>query len=130
MVEYLIEVNGNISNSGSHTGAGKIYLDGGGGHNLSGTGSYTNLEVNDAGGATLAANTTVNGTLTLTAGTFTVGAFTLTLNGAAIAGTGSNLITGTTSSLTFGPGTGNSNTALYIPTSVVLEFSYNKRCNH
>src|SRR6185437_8948829 len=65
-------------------------------------------------------NAIINGTLTLTTGTFTVGAFSLTLNGPAIAGSGAqtNLSTGTTSILVFGPGVGNNNSGLFIPGSV------------
>ncbi len=64
---------------------------------------------------TLGADLTLNGTLTLTAGTFTVGPRTLTLNGPTIAGTPSNLVTTATSSLVFGGTTA----GVLIPTSVV-----------
>ena len=62
----------NISNGGSHTGAGNITLIGGSSaHQLSGTGSYTNVIMNDANGAALANDLTINGTLTFTAGIIT-----------------------------------------------------------
>ena len=62
----------------------------------------------------LGANLSLNGTLTLTAGTFTVGPRLLTLNGSAIAGTPGNLITAATSGLYFG----GSSTGVFIPASV------------
>ncbi len=69
-------------------------------------GTYFNLETrtNDQE-RTIQGNVVVNGTLTLTDGTFTVGANTLTLNGPTIAGTPSNLATLETSSLVFGGST-------------------------
>ena len=63
----------------------------------------------------LGADLTVNGTLTLTSGTFTVGPRILTLNGPTIAGTPANLITTAASSLVFGGTTA----GVLIPTSVV-----------
>ena len=67
-----ITAKANVSNFGTHTGAGKISLTGGSAqHQLSGTGAYSNLELNDANGAAIASGTsTINGTLTLTTGTF------------------------------------------------------------
>ncbi len=98
-----ITAKGNIVNNATHSGAGKIYLNGGSAlHTLSGIGSYTNLELNDANGSTTSASFTVNGTLTLTSGVFTIGAYTLTLNGApAIARTSGTLTTGSTSSVSY-----------------------------
>ena len=59
----------NIVNNGTHSGAGNITLIGGAAvHALSGTGSYTNIVMNDANGATLSNNLTVNGVLTFTNG--------------------------------------------------------------
>jgi len=98
----IITVNGSVVNSGSHTGAGSINLSGGSAaHTLSGTGSYTNLTLNDANNAIIAAASsfTVNGALTLTTGNLTLGANTLTLAGTV--GAGSGTFTGSaTSSMT------------------------------
>ncbi|MGD0591525.1 MAG: fibronectin type III domain-containing protein [Bacteroidota bacterium] len=70
-----ITVNGNISNSGSVTGsgAGVVVLTGGASaHALSGGGSYRSITLNDANGATLSGNSTINGTLTFTSGVITI----------------------------------------------------------
>ena len=63
---------------------------------------------------TLGGNLSLNGTLTLTAGTFTVGVNTLTMNGPAIAGTPSNLTTSAASNLVFG----GTSAGVSIPSSV------------
>lgn len=76
-----VTVNGDVSNSGSQTGTGTIILAGGASaHDLSGGGSFTNLELSDTQGATLSASTTINGTLTLTTGTIATGANKVTIS--------------------------------------------------
>jgi uncharacterized surface protein with fasciclin (FAS1) repeats len=66
---FNITVNGDVTNSGTQAGAGKIILTNGtSAHTISGTGTYQNLELNDALGASLGANLTVNGTLTMSLG--------------------------------------------------------------
>ena len=75
-----LSVSGDISSTGTHSGAGKISLTGGSAsHTISGTGKYGNLELNDANGASLSANISVNGTLTMTSGNITTGANILTI---------------------------------------------------
>ncbi|MBI3365434.1 MAG: hypothetical protein HY033_11045 [Ignavibacteriae bacterium] len=75
-----VTAKANVSNAATHTGAGKIALTGGSAsHTLSGTGSYTNMELNDANGASLSASPTINGTLTFTLGKITLGANDLLL---------------------------------------------------
>jgi hypothetical protein len=66
-----LTVKGNISNSGTHSGAGKILLTGGSAaHALTGSGgSYGNLELNDPLGATLTGTATITGNLALTGAT-------------------------------------------------------------
>ncbi|MGA2622847.1 MAG: Ig-like domain repeat protein [Bacteroidota bacterium] len=76
--------------------------------------TYGNLKITNASGVTLGGNVTVNGTLTLTSGTFAVAGNTLTLNGPAIAGTPSNLSTTSLSNLSFG----GASTGVAIPASV------------
>jgi hypothetical protein len=68
---YTATVKGNIANSVTHTGTGRIVLSGGStNHIFSGGGAFQNLELNDPNGAALSTtNLTVNGTLTLTTGT-------------------------------------------------------------
>ena len=78
-----VTVNGDVSNSGSHTGAGAILLSGGSAtHTLSGSGngSFSNLQLNDAQGSSLSAGMTINGALTLTTGKITTGANTLAIS--------------------------------------------------
>ncbi|MEI8042695.1 MAG: hypothetical protein WCL11_14890, partial [Verrucomicrobiota bacterium] len=71
---YTLTANGTVANAGTHSGAGKVLLAGTSAQALSGIGSYGNLELTNAAGATLGAATTVNGTLTLTIGALANGA--------------------------------------------------------
>jgi len=77
---------------------------------------FNNLQITNAAGASLTGGVTktVNGTLTLSSGTFAVGGNTLVLNGPAIAGTPANLSTTSASNLTFG----GTSTPLTVPTVV------------
>lgn len=65
------------------------------------TTALNNLTINKSGGVTLNAAKTVNGTLTLTAGTLSIGSNTLSLNGAIFTASGT-LTGGGTSNLTIG----------------------------
>ncbi|MEI8041640.1 MAG: invasin domain 3-containing protein [Verrucomicrobiota bacterium] len=71
---FTLTAKGAVSNAGTHSGAGKILLAGSAAQALSGVGGYGNLELNNSAGATIGAATTVNGTLTLTAGALANGA--------------------------------------------------------
>ena len=99
---FTMTVNGNTSNSGSHTGTGKIRLSGGSAaHTISGTGSYGNVELDDVQGASIGASTTISGDLTITNGTLTIGAFSINVSGTtSISGTVN--ITSATGLKTFG----------------------------
>ncbi|MBS4028761.1 MAG: T9SS type A sorting domain-containing protein [Ignavibacteriales bacterium] len=68
-----LTVKGDIANSVTHSGTGKIILSGGSvAHALTGGGSYTNVELNDVNGATVSGNDfKIDGTLTLTSGNIT-----------------------------------------------------------
>jgi hypothetical protein len=67
-----LTANAGVVNNGVHSGVGRILLTGGAGsHSLSGTGTYQNLELNDANGASVAGGTSTisgTGTLILTSG--------------------------------------------------------------
>ena len=86
-----ITLNGNIANSGSiaGSGAGAVVLSGGSSaHILSGGGSYRNMTINDANGATLSGSVTIGGTLTLTSGIISAASDTVIISlGAAVSRT-------------------------------------------
>lgn len=106
-------------------------ITGSGLHNAApGTNTCTNLTINNPAGVTMnrvggiSLNIGVSGTLTLTNGNFNIGGSTgnvntLALNGPAISPLASTALQSNTfSNLWFGPGTGNTNPDLYIPTSI------------
>ncbi|MEI6124791.1 MAG: invasin domain 3-containing protein, partial [Bacteroidota bacterium] len=70
--------------------------------------------INNSNGVSLGSNSEINNTLTLTAGSFTVGSYTLILRGPAIAGTSTNMVTNSNSSLKFI----SNSSGLFIPSSV------------
>jgi len=108
---FTLTAKGNVANSATHSGAGKILLSGGSAqHQLSGAGTYQNLELNDANGALLTGSPTVNGTLTLTAGTLADGGNTLSAKGnvansATHSGAGKIVLNGTSQQTLSGAGT-------------------------
>jgi len=74
----IITVQGGVSVTGTHTGAGRLLLRNGlSAHPLSGSGSVTNLELDDGTGASLGSDFNVAGTLTLTNGLIATAASTL-----------------------------------------------------
>ncbi len=128
-----ITVKGNVANSGTHSGAGKIYLNGGSAsHTITGTnGAFAKLELNDANGASLSSGNTITvADLPITSGTFTNNG-TLTVS-TSITGSGT-LTNATNSSLTYG-GTGaiapaltasaNPNTVTYTNSATVKSTTY------
>ena len=110
----VLSVLGDVSNSGTHSGSGKILLNNPSSQTLSGSGTYGNLE-QAQGGADLTGSPTITGTLTLpSSGLFNVSDHTLTLNGPTIAGTPASLFTTFDSSLVFG----GSSSDVRVPSSV------------
>ncbi len=82
--DHVITVKGNVANSGVHTSAtGKILLTGGTApHQLSGGGTYGNLELDDTTGAVLSgADTIIAGDLVITQGPLEASAGALTVAG-------------------------------------------------
>jgi hypothetical protein len=85
---FTLTINGNISNSGTHSGSGKISVAGSSAQSISG-GTFGNLEINKTGTATLTSGITVSGNLDVTGGTLSMGSVTspldvngnLTING-------------------------------------------------
>jgi hypothetical protein len=76
-----VTVSGNILGTGTHTGAGKIAMNGGS-KTISGA-TLQNLQLSNAGGFSLAGDLTVNGTLTFTAGILDLGTNNLTFGATA-----------------------------------------------
>ena len=94
---YTLTANGNISNSGTHSGTGQISLSSGSAsHTLSGSGTYGNLSLNDSLGALLTGSPTVSGKLTLTSGDITTGANNLIIaaGGSISGGSSSSYVNG------------------------------------
>lgn len=106
----IITVNGNVSNSGTHSGAGKIYLNGSilNPHAITSVAinTFGNLELDDIKGATFdgTGTTTINGNLTVTQGTLTLNSFTTALvvtGTTAIANGGTIIMANNTGTKTF-----------------------------
>jgi hypothetical protein len=77
-----VTVNANVDNGGT-LGGSLILAGGSAAHQLSGTGAYNNLQVDDVQGALLLANPTVNGALTLTSGLVMTGGVNTLIIGSA-----------------------------------------------
>lgn len=97
---FVITVNGNITNAAIINGTGRILLTGGtANHTLAGIGSYVNLELDDALGATFTgASPSISGVLTQTAGTLSLSAGTTLAFIGSFAATGTGDFGGTTTS--------------------------------
>ena len=92
---HILTVTGALSNSGIHTGSGKITMAGSSQQTMSGTGTYGNIELNNSTGASLTASIAVAGTLTITLGDLTTNANTVTLGGSAsLSETAGNMVLG------------------------------------
>ncbi len=77
---FTITVKDSIQNDGAHTGAGKILFNGTSEHRIAGTGSFTNMELNNtSNGITLSDDMIVNGVLTLTNGIVTATSDSVTI---------------------------------------------------
>lgn len=118
-----ISANTLTLSDGANLSYGTGSLTGGANSNLIiGTGTAITLNAISAGlnnfnisrNINLAADLTINGTFTLTSGTFVVAGHTLTLNGPAIAGIPDNLSTTSASTLVFG----GSSSGIMVPSSV------------
>jgi len=74
----IIACAGALTINGTHTGSGKIQLNGSGTQNISGIGSINNCEINkSAGNANLTSNFMINGVITITLGNFSLNTWTL-----------------------------------------------------
>jgi len=111
---FTHNILGNITHAATHTGAGRFVLSGTAPQTMTGAGSYTNIEFNNATGVSMLSSITINGTPRLTSGNLSIGSNTLTLNGAAFIQTTGNLSTTILSNLTYS-GTGVSH---FIPNGV------------
>ncbi len=111
-------VAGNVIDNGTIVqGTSTLTLNGSLGQTISGSASLPafNLVIGDPAGVTLATDVVVTGTLTLTSGSFDLATRRLTISNP-IAGTGTNLVTGASSSITVAGVAG----GITLPTSVTL----------
>ncbi|MFY7884403.1 MAG: beta strand repeat-containing protein, partial [Dolichospermum sp.] len=92
---FTLTLGGNITGTGTHSGAGKILMTTAS-STISGA-TLGNLELNNATGFSLTGSPTVNGALALTSGNLSIGNNTLTLGGA-VSGSG-NLVGSSSSNL-------------------------------
>ncbi len=78
---FTLSVLGDLVNNTSHTGSGKIELTGNSSpRTLSGSGSFGNLELNDANGVQLTSNLSMNGLLTFSLGNIYADTHTVVIN--------------------------------------------------
>ncbi len=96
----IVNITGDFRNNSTLAhGSGTINFNGTSAQIINGSSNsnFNNLTLNNTTGLTLGANSTVNGTLTLTSGKLAIGAYTLTLDGA-FSGSGTNSLKGSASS--------------------------------
>ena len=129
---FNISVKGNVTNSGTQSGTGKIVLTNGTTeHTISGTGSYFNLEINDAVGASLGASINVNGSLAFTQGALSLLNRLLTINGN-VEGNGQGFInngTSNTGDVIIGGTIGGNAGTIYMdaaPNNTIRRFTLNR----
>jgi len=129
---FNISVKGNVTNSGTQSGTGKIVLTNGTTeHTISGTGSYFNLEINDAVGASLGASINVNGSLAFTQGALRLLNRLLTINGN-VEGNGQGFInngTSNTGDVIIGGTIGGNAGTIYMdaaPNNTIRRFTLNR----
>ncbi len=115
----ILNLSGTIENSGTFNhNNGTVNLNGSSAQTISGL-TYYNIAASNAAGVSLAGNTTLNGTLTLTIGTLSVGSNTLTFQNSdtpilKLLGT---ITTAENSNLVFGTSGNTVGSAFTIPTS-------------
>ncbi len=111
-----LSVTGEVTNNGTITGSGKLALSGTQAQSISGTGTYSNLELNNSAGAANSGTINITDTYTPTSGTLATGG-NLTLK-STVAGT-ARIAAGNTSG---GYITGNITIERYIPGKRAFRF--------
>jgi hypothetical protein len=101
-------IKGNLNNAGTFVAESSTFIFDGTNSQTISSATFNNLSVANAAGVTMSADETINGSLTLTNGSFVIGGHTLNLNGLVTIGSGS-LLGGSSSSISIG-GSGASTT--------------------
>ncbi|MBC7943560.1 hypothetical protein H7X68_03635 [Candidatus Saccharibacteria bacterium] len=99
---FIITAKDGVVMTGSHTGTGKILFTAGSAvHNITGSGSYRNVELNDINGLNQTGTTNIGGTLTIINGSWSPGGNNLTVTGDTSI-SGSLIFASTSGTKTFG----------------------------